>query len=220
MFVLVVAFIPIGAICQNPWNTIGVLRFKNNPKYNNSIEMFDTRSLVSGRKNSDYHTIQPPYKIEYKDETYGIGISEIHGDTIRLIISDKMGTPKYAWTLLDTAVVDYILWQDYIPQQKYVFFIDSKENALQFFSSPNGERKHIVLPDAKERIYMFGNTIWLAKDFDMAPTGYTANGGWLQVDVSVPHDEGDDDFECKRVRAWIKYLDDKGRPLVWFHTRD
>ena len=92
--------------------------------------------------------------------------------------------------------------------------------SLQFFSSPNGERKHIVLPDAKERIYMFGNTIWLAKDFDMAPTGYTANGGWLQVDVSVPHDEGDDDFECKRVRAWIKYLDDKGRPLVWFHTRD
>jgi len=219
MFVLAVAFIPIGAMCQNPWNSIGVLYFKDNPK-RNCIEIFDTKHLADGRKYFEIHTKQSPYRIEYKDENYGIGISEIHGDTISLIIPNELGGPQYVWTLLDTAIMDYILWTEYIPHQKYVFFIDSKENNLQFFSSPNGERKHIAIPDLKERISLYGNTVWLVKDFDMVPTGYTAKGGWLQVDVSIPHDEGEDNFECKRVRAWIKYIDEEGRPLVWFYTRD
>jgi hypothetical protein len=219
IFSLLVAFIPSVAICQNPWNSIGVLCFKDNSRYN-SIEVFDTKYLTEGRKYFDIHTRQLPYRIEYKDETYGISISEIHGDTIKMIIPNEMGSPKSVWILLDTTIMDYILWAEYIPQQKYVFFIDSKESAIRFFSSPNGERKYIALPDVKERIYMYGNTIWLAKDFDMVPTGYTANDGWLQVDVSIPHDEDEDEFECKRIRAWIKYIDENGRPLVWFNTRD
>ena len=219
IFVFMLAFIPIGAICQNPWNTIGVLYFKDNPRCN-SIEVFYTKSLTEGRKYFEVHTKQLPCRIEYKDESYGNGISEIHGDTIQMIIANEVGNPQNVWILLDTAIMDYILWAEYIPQQKYVFFIDSKESALRFFSSPKGERKYIALPDVKERIYMYGNAVWLAKDFDMVPTGYTADGGWLQVDVSTPHDEGNDVFECKRVRVWIKYIDKEGRPLVWFHTRD
>lgn len=208
-----------GVICQNPWNSIGVLVFKDNPSYN-SVEIFDTEFLTKGVGYNELHSKQLPYRIEYKDEAYGIGILEMHGDTIKLIVSDKKGNPQYMWVLLDTAIMDYILWTDYIPQQKNVFFTDSKETAPSFFSSPDGERKYIALPDVKEKIYMYGNTVWLIKDFDMAPTGYTATGGWLQVDVSFPHDEGENDFECTRVRAWIKYIDKDGRPLVWFNTRD
>ena len=219
IFSLLVALVPSGVICQNPWNSIGVLYFKDNPKCN-SIEVFDNKLLTDGRRYFDVHTKRLPYRIEYKDETYGIGISDIHEDTIEMIIPDEDGFPQNVWILLDTTIMDYILWTEYIPQQKNVFFINSKENAIRFFSSPNGERKYIALPDVKERIYMYGNTVWLAKDFDMIPTGYTANVRWLQVDVSIPHDEGDNDFECKRIRAWIEYIDEKGRPLVWFHTRD
>jgi len=219
IFSLLVAFFPGGAICQNPWNSIGVLCFKENPRHN-SIEVFDTMNLTEGSNYFDIHTKQLPYRIEYKDETYGIGISGMHGDTIKMIIPNETGAPQNVWTLLDTTIMYYILWTEYIPQQKNVFFIDSKESAIRFFSSPNGKRKYIALPDLDERIYMYGNIVWLAKDFDMVPTGYTANDGWLQVDVSIPHDEEDDNFECKRIRAWIKYIDENGRPLVWFNTRD
>lgn len=214
-----VFLVPDSVICQNPWNSIGVLFLKDNSKFNN-IDVFGAKFLTEGIEYNENHTKQLPYRIEYKDETYGIGISDINKDTLELIVPFNKDNPKYIWTLMDTAVMDYILWKDYIPLQKYVFFVDSKETALKFYSSPNGERKHIVLPDVKEKIYLYGNNVWLAKDFDMAPTGYTAKGGWLQVDVSIPHDEGYDDFECKRIRVWIKYLDEEGRPLVWFNTRD
>lgn len=216
---LLTLFVSNSAICQNPWNSIGVLVFKETSIYN-SIEMFDTELFTEGESYYELHSKQLPYRIEYRDEMYGIGISEMHGDTIKLIVSNKMGNPQYMWVLLDTAIMDYILWADYIPQQKYVFFTDSKETALKFYSTPNGKPKQIVLPEVGEKIYMYENTVWLVKDFDMAPTGYTSAGGWLQVDVSFPHDEGEDDFECTRVRTWIKYIDKDGRPLVWFNTRD
>ena len=218
LFMLVLV-VPYSAICQHPWSSIGVLVFKENPNYN-SVELFDTELLTEGKDYYELHSKQLPYRIEYADEMYGIGISEMYGDTIKLIVSNKMGDPQYMWTILDTAIMDCILWMDYIPQQKCVFFTDTNESSLRFFYSPNGKPKQIALPDVREKVYMYENTIWLVKDFDMVPTGYTSAGGWLQVDVSVPHDEGEDDFECTRVRAWIKYIDKDVRPLVWFHTRD
>jgi hypothetical protein len=47
-----------------------------------------------------------------------------------------------------------------------------------------------------------------------------ARGPWLEVRLVEPSDNCDPDTKPRRTRtAWIRYLDDRGRPNVWYHPR-
>jgi len=46
-------------------------------------------------------------------------------------------------------------------------------------------------------------------------------GSWMRVRLIVPSDNCVDRDSVARQtrRAWIRYLDDRGRPNVWYYTR-
>jgi hypothetical protein len=46
-------------------------------------------------------------------------------------------------------------------------------------------------------------------------------GSWMRVRLVVPSDNCVDPDSVPRQtrRAWIRYLDDRGRPNVWYYTR-
>ena len=45
-------------------------------------------------------------------------------------------------------------------------------------------------------------------------------GDWMEVEVVTPSDYCVyPEIETRRHRAWIKYLDNNGRALIFFYTR-
>lgn len=121
-----------------------------------------------------------------------------------------------------SGIANHYLWSSLIPYQKEVFPINNEKGVatIPFFKNPDGEILNIEIPKMNEVWYDYKNEIVKVFDCDLIPTGIVSHGTWMQIDVSYPHDEGQDDFECHRIRCWIRYLDDSGHPLVWYHTRD
>lgn len=223
---IVLYYLP--SIAVEPWSGIGVVFFKcHYPQITEdsiNLDIFDstlTKKILTINSNS-YYIGEGIESIEFADEIKGLCISAIIDNAIKVILNNNDGQVQYGWLKKDNSDISYFLWPSLIPYQKAVFPINNKEgeNKIDLFKMPDGEILNIQIPQMKELWYEYKNEIVKAFDCDIIPTGRVSNGTWMQVDVSYPHDDGRDDFECRRIRCWIRYLDDSGRPLVWYHTRD
>ena len=229
-FFLSLAILPLYLSCfaVEPWSGIGVLFFKcHYPEMTEesiNLDIFDstlTKKILSINSKS-YYLNEGIEFIEFADETKGLCINSILDNAIQVILNDRGNQVRYGYVKKENKDIGYCLWSSLIPYQKAVFPISNKdgENQIVFFKTPNGEILNIQIPKMEELWYEYKNEIIKVFDCDLIPTGRVSNRTWLQVDLSFPHDEGQDDFECHRIRAWIRYLDDSGHPLVWYYTRD
>lgn len=229
-FFLLLAILPLYLPCfaVDPWFGIGVLFFKcHYPEMieeSINLDIFDstlTKKIFSINSKSYYLSEEIEF-IEFADEIKGLCINSIQDNAIQVILNDSGNQVQYGWVKKDSKGIGYCLWSSLIPYQKTIFSISKKdrENRIVFFKTPDGEILNIQIPKMEELIYEYKNEIIKVYDCDLIPTGRVSNRTWLQIDISFPHDEGQDDFECHRIRAWIRYLDDSDRPLVWYHTRD
>ena len=212
----------------DPWEGIGVVFFRCHypitTDRSESLDVYDstfTHKIMTLYSNSCYLN-EKVALIEFANDIKGLCVVAIQDDAIKIILNKEGGSARYGWVKKDCESIGYSLWSTIIPQQKNVFPLNNKNGIaeIQFYKNPNGEILKVQIPKTQELTYDYRNEIIKVYDCDLIPTGYVSQGTWMQVDVSYPHDEGRDDFECHRIRCWIRYLDDSGHPLVWYYTRD
>jgi hypothetical protein len=226
LLLVLIVFIPCRAV--EPWSGIGVVFFKCHypimTEESVNLDIFDSTltriiTTINFRDCNDREDVE---LVEFADEVKGLCIASMRNDAIKVILSDLGGHVRYGWVKRDNAVIDYRLWSALLPSQREVFPLNNKDGVarIAFFKAPDGDTLDMQIPRMKELWYDYKNEVKRLLDCDLIPTGRVSQGGWMQVDVSTPHDEGDDDFECRRIRCWIRYLDESGHPLVWYYTRD
>ena len=211
-----------------PWSGIGVVFFRcHYPEMTEEsidVDIFDSTltKVIMTINSKNYYTIKDVDFVEFADEVKGLCMVSIQGNAIKVILNDRDGHVQYGWLKRNDKNINHYLWSSLIPYQKEVFPINNEKGVatIPFFKNPDGEILNIEIPKMNEVWYDYKNEIVKVFDCDLIPTGIVSHGTWMQIDVSYPHDEGQDDFECHRIRCWIRYLDDSGHPLVWYHTRD
>lgn len=211
-----------------PWSGIGVAFFRcHHPittEKSIDLDIFDSTltTLIMTINSRNYYTIKGLELIEFADDVKGFCIVSIQENSIKVILNNSVSPVQYGWLKKDNKDIDYYLWSSLIPYQKSVFPINNNDGIAQitFYKMPNGDTLDLHIPLMKERWYDYKNQIIRVFDCDIIPTRRLSQKTWMQVDISYPHDEGEDIFECFRIRCWIRFLDDYGRPLVWYNTRD
>ena len=223
---LLLCFVTSKAV--EPWSGIGVVFFRcHYPEMTEEsidLDIYDSAltRIIMTINSKNYYTVKEVGFVELANEVKGLCIVSIQDNAIKVILSDRNGQVQYGWLKRDNKSIDYYLWSSLIPYQKEVFPINNENGVatIPFFKNPDGEILNVEIPQMNEVRYDYKNEIVKVFDCDLIPTGLVHQGTWMQIDISYPHDEGQEDFECHRIRCWIRYLDDSGHPLVWYHTRD
>lgn len=152
---------------------------------------------------------------EFEYETKGLPIQELEKNSFKIIIgTDSLNNPVMGWVKYNSKSLGYYLWEDYL-LKKELYFSDSP-SMYQFYKTPHGEKKIIDLikDDSEYSQYLEKEFIF---NYIMHPI--KKEGKWLKVEVVTPSDYCDEVLKPKKEVLWIRYLDDKGRPLVWYYTR-
>ncbi|MCX6828310.1 MAG: hypothetical protein NT002_03390 [candidate division Zixibacteria bacterium] len=111
------------------------------------------------------------------------------------------------WVEVQSPHTEIIFWSVKL-KQRDVFFL-SISPVPKFFDEPNGNEVEFPLVEFKygERRY----------NYIMHPL--KSEGSWLQVLVVTPSDFCENPLNPKKKILWIRYLDDSGRPLVFYYSR-
>jgi hypothetical protein len=143
-------------------------------------------------------------EVEFDYEEDGLPIDSIAGDWLRVIYAvNEAGEPRAGWTQRrqDTGVR---LWRDFL-QERNLFFLDDQKAA--FYSSPSGTPVRLQLTDGANGL----------PDYTMHPEEVV--GPWMRVRVVTPSDYCFDPVQPKRDTVWIRFLDARQRPTVFYHSR-
>lgn len=141
--------------------------------------------------------------LEYGYEEVGLPFDSLSPDSTwaRVIPGFNLGgMPARAWVALRPGVPTLVRWAERLTEHD-LFFRDGVAPAL--FDAPDGAP--VPFPPVT------------AGNYILHPL--EARGPWLRVRVVTPSDMCDDPERPTEAKAWIRYLDDAGRPLVWYHTR-
>lgn len=145
--------------------------------------------------------------IEWLYEENGLPVDTIAGDSswVRVVYaSDAGGAPRLGWVrIAERTVIE--MWPDVLLQQ-HVFF--RRPDSLAFHAAPAGERVPIDIQT--------GDTAD-GLDYTMVPLRLA--DGWMQVEVTSPSDYCAETAGVRTDTAWIRYLDERGRPLIWYYPR-
>ena len=101
------------------------------------------------------------------------------------------------------AGVGTVRWVDELSDRPLFF---PKPEQAAFFVSPVSSRR-VASPKGGD------------DDYAMHPE--EVRGPWMRVRLVIPSDNCTEPDSARQSvrRAWIRYLDDRGRPNVWYYTR-
>ena len=150
------------------------------------------------------------------NEVYGLPILTFSPDSSWAQISldcREMHNPPSAWVNANDARnkgVDLQLWSSFFNLDQAVIFHGS--SAIEFYNQPNESSR--AFPD------LAGDP----KEPDYCMRVIRTIGPWMQVYLESPStfmkDSGDRQTRYKSSSAppkfWIKYLDEEGRPRIWY----
>jgi hypothetical protein len=131
-----------------------------------------------------------------------------------LIGIDKSGISITGWIKLTEKYLDYYLWESYLVK-KELFFLNTKSMYF-FYNEPNGKRVDYCLFRNNSK---FSQYLEKEYEYDYIMYPIERNGVWLKVEVVSPSDYCEEVIKPKKITFWIKYLNENGRPLVWYYTR-
>ena len=199
---------------------IGILTFKEDPGHHfegrwDTISAYATPSagnspsalLIYEEKGGGWKygvgsndTLQPNI-IEFDYERCGFPFDSVTSDSwARVVLGFNTGrSPQFAWVKLDTSLVQFEVWSSLIPKHRLFF-----QGTPLFYHEPEGTTVEWSVT---------------RRDYIMHPI--RTQGQWMYVRVARPSDMCVDPEIVKSdtLITWIKYLDDKGRPLVWYYSR-
>jgi hypothetical protein len=113
--------------------------------------------------------------------------------------------PVRGWASLDAPWVKSLAWADRLAEH------------VSFFFNPSRARLFATLADA--RAGQGGEPLPPAERLEIEEI-LERNAQWLRVRIRWPYEACSDSKENTQTReAWIRYLDDRGRPLVFYPTR-
>ncbi len=145
--------------------------------------------------------------LEFDYEIDGIPIDEMSRDSAWarvLLVTDTLGVPAAGWVELDPARVGVALWREHLAAREWLFFADSVPPPV--YATPGGAA---LDPDS---VFTGDRSYSLYRE--------DVSGDWMQVRIVSPDDSCGSEVESPRVtRAWVRYLDPRGRPRLWYYTR-
>ncbi len=143
--------------------------------------------------------------IEFEYEKSGLPLRGISDSWLNVIYGhDKLGKALTGWVEQKSGTTDYFLWKDYLKFE--MLFFDSPDR-IEFFDKAGGEKVEFKLQPSQNLKYDY-----IMKSIEL-------DGDWMKVEVTTPSNYCNTP-EVKETKVfWIRYLDRKGRPLVWYFTR-
>lgn len=150
--------------------------------------------------------------LEVGYEEIALPVFEAHGDGDWVRASYGFaadGASRTGWIDVRAPTLEVFEWGNWLYEWGVAFFIDPER--IEFHDAPGGEPIQVDLVP--------GGGSWR---FDYTLHPHRTDGHWMQVEVVSPSDYCvvlDDDAIRPPTRAWIRHLDDDGRPLVWYFTR-
>lgn len=147
--------------------------------------------------------------LEYGYEVEGLPLDSLGpaGAWARVIYGLAEAGPRHGWVHVEGDRARVELWADAL-QEQWLHFLRPDE-AMSFHEAPGGAR----VAFEPSRAGTDG-----AFDYRMEPI--EVRGRWMKVRVVTPNvpcspAEG----EPREATFWIEYLDERGRPRVWYRTR-
>ncbi len=231
--VILIFLVSSGALARDPG--IGVLYFdEHGPESSNfqtdSMDVFfaphDSSSRIAiwlqevlpnhgGYRNQINHL--PPKAItnfvEYGYEISGIPFdsTDASGRWFRVIFGiSGEEVPLRGWIRHNRPSNDVLFWSEELP--KHPLFFYPRQDDPEFFNGPGGDR--VIFNFEKFQSQRKGSRKY---DYIMHPL--KTEGTWLQVRVVTPSDYCMFPENPRVGVFWIRFLDDKGRPLVFYYTR-
>jgi len=148
-----------------------------------------------------------PNFLEYAYEESGVPIDstdETRAWVRGLIGTDRAGLMLHGWTRLDSTRLTLLEWPEHLPAQRLTFRDTSR--ALLFASRSDAEanRNGVKLPSRRYTM-----------------EGIAAEGPWMHVKFQWPFEACEDSDSVRHTSRefWIRYLDARNRPLVFYASR-
>jgi len=146
-----------------------------------------------------------PNLVEYGYEESGMPFdsTDASGRWLRALLgSAPNGTMRTGWVNATQTGVGTIRWAEHVSDRP-IFF--PKPERAAFFASADST-KPVAAPRGGE------------DEYAMHPE--EVRGPWMRVRLVVPSDNCEPEPATRRTRqVWIRYLDDRGRPNVWYYPR-
>jgi hypothetical protein len=150
-----------------------------------------------------------PNAVEFGYEVAGLPIDTVTPDGAwarALYGTDRAGRLLTAWVQLDSAIAHWLWWEEYLPARGGLFLIEP--GRATFVAGPGGP----PLPPPLTPKYREDDH-WLEV--------LGRQGPWLHARFTQPAALCGAEEPPGQVREtlWLRYLDLRGRPLVWYFTR-
>lgn len=121
---------------------------------------------------------------------------------------DSAGTAVTGWVDGTDSAVEIVTWTSWLASGAF-FFLEA--DSIAFFEEPEGPALPLALEPGQG-----------TQRFDYTLYDIRTQGAWMEVRVASPSDYCVDDAtsaESGGTNAWIRFLDEEGRPRIWYHTR-
>jgi len=166
-----------------------------------------------------YSVTNPKYKAIAGQVEYGYEISGMPIDSIDetkswvqvTIVFQELNIISKGWIKVKNSNMDYLEWKNILPKRSVLFF-DPFPKSIEFYDSMEGKLVHFNLEHYND--YSTGQ-----RRYNYVLHPLEAKGVWMKVKVVTPSDFCDQPKAPRSKILWIKYLDEKGKPLIFYPTR-
>ena len=146
-----------------------------------------------------------PNLVEYGYEESGIPFDSVDASDrwVRAILGFAGDSARVGWVDGQQRGVSVVRWVEQLSDRPLFF---PKPEQAAFFATPDSTQP-VPRPPGDDDTYA------------MYPA--EVRGRWMRVRLVTPTDNcvGPDSIPRTTRHAWIRYLDDRGRPNVWYYTR-
>ncbi len=150
--------------------------------------------------------------VEFDYELLGLPIDSFPPDSSWVRVLYARGPdrePRYGWVPAADGAARVWPWDEILPE-RHLFFLGPADG-IRFHDGPGGKAIHIDLAPGP---------LASPPTFDYRLEPMAVDGAWMQVRVVTPDDAcGATAVATREYVTWIEYLDDRGRPRVWYYTR-
>ncbi len=145
--------------------------------------------------------------IEWSYEANGLPVDTVaaNGAWARVLHAvDVSGDPRLGWVRMrERTRIEQ--WTHVLTQQNVYF---RRPDSLAFHASPGGDTVSLAISAGDTHDGL---------DYTMAPL--QTSDGWMQVEVTTPSNYCADVADARSDTVWIRHIDERGRPRVWYYPR-
>lgn len=151
--------------------------------------------------------------LEFGYEELGLPIDSLRpgGEWVRVIYGFAGVEPKRGWVRRTEGQTQVMIWAEALLSNGQPLFFAGPDKGVVFYDRPAGDRVALELVRGEKPSH---------STFDYRLEPLEVEGRWMKVRVVTPDATCESDSgETKESIVWIEYLDERGRPRVWYYAR-